>query len=231
MPAVAVPLSLTNATKRLSAVQNRPLTILDGISVDIQPGEQVAVLGRSGSGKSTLLSVLGLLDHLTAGTYHIDGHDVSALTARELDALRGSTFGFVYQRFCLLNHLSALENIEAGALHRGEDRRTRRARARTALEQVGLADRAAHRPPHLSGGEQQRVAIARALAGRPAVLLADEPTGALDEDTGTMVMRQLHQLASEYGTTLVVVTHDPLVAEEFTRTIVLDRGQVQVPRP
>lgn len=225
----AASLSLHDAGKRMSAGRDRQLTVLDGVSVRIEPGEQVAVLGRSGSGKSTLLSVLGLLDSLTTGTYRIDDRDVSALPAHELDALRGSTFGFVYQRFCLLNHLSALENIEAGALHRGEGRRTRRTRALSALKQVGLADRAGHRPTQLSGGEQQRVGIARALAGRPAVLLADEPTGALDEDTGTMVMRQLHQLATEHGTTLVVVTHDPVVAREFTRTVVLEHGRVRQP--
>lgn len=204
----------------MSAARDRQLTILEEVSVDIEPGEQVAVLGRSGSGRSTLLSILGLLGSPTTGMYRIDGHDVSALPARELDALRGSTFGLVYQRFRLLTHLSALENSEAGALHRCEGRRTRRTRAFTTLEQVGLVDRATRHPAPLSGGEQQHVPVARALAGTPAVLLADEPTGALDEDTGTM--KQLRQSATEYGTTLVVVTHDPVVAGELKRTIVLD---------
>lgn len=224
-----VVLSLHDVGKQLSTSRDRRLTVLDGISLRIEPGEQIAVLGRSGSGKSTLLSLLGLLDTPTTGTYRVDDHDVSALPARELDALRGTTFGFVYQRFCLLAHLTALENVEAGGLHRGERRRTRRTRAQAALDQVGLADRADHRPTQLSGGEQQRVAIARALAGRPSVLLADEPTGALDEDTGVMVMRQLHELATEHTTTLVVVTHDPVVAREFSRTVVLDHGQVRQP--
>ncbi|MBU7597690.1 ABC transporter ATP-binding protein, partial [Streptomyces sp. P38-E01] len=213
--------------KRHGAGRDRQLTALDGVSLRFDPGERVAVLGRSGSGKSTLLSILGLLDAPTTGSYLIGGRDVSSLRARELDALRGSVFAFVRQRFGLLDHLTVRENIEAAAIHRGEPRRLRRSRSLRALAQVGLAGRAHHRPGELSGGEQQRVAVARALAGRPAVLLADEPTGSLDEETGGEVMRQLHRLAAERLCTLVVVTHDPLVAGEFDRTVVLDRGRVR----
>jgi predicted ABC-type transport system involved in lysophospholipase L1 biosynthesis ATPase subunit len=220
-------LELDGVGKRVSLTRDTGLDIVSGVTLDIDTGERVAVLGRSGSGKSTLLSILGLLDAPTTGTYRIGGQDVSDMPAGQVDRLRGHTFGFVYQRFCLMHHLSAVENVEAGGIHRGEGRRARRARALAALEQVGLADRMTHRPGRLSGGEQQRVAIARALAGRPAVLLADEPTGALDEDTGAMVMARMHELVAEEGTTLVVVTHDPVVAAAFDRTVVLDHGKVR----
>jgi len=202
------------------------LRVLSGVDLSIEEGEQVAIIGRSGSGKSTLLSILGLLDTPTSGSYSVAGQDVASLGAARLAALRGGVFGFVFQRFCLLGHLSALENVQAAALHRGERRTQRRERALAALDLVGLSDRAGHRPGQLSGGEQQRVALARALAGRPRVLLADEPTGSLDQETGARVMDQLYRLVRETGVTLVVVTHDPLVAAGCDRTIQLDRGRV-----
>ncbi|MGH4029429.1 ABC transporter ATP-binding protein [Actinomycetota bacterium Odt1-20B] len=219
-------IELTDVGKTVTPRRGTPMPVLRDVNLKIDTGERVAVLGRSGSGKSTLLSLLGLLDTPSSGTYRLDGQDVHALPPRRLDQLRGHAFGFVFQRFCLMDHLTAQENVEAAALHRGEARRKRSRRARKALERVGLADRVTHRPGQLSGGEQQRVALARALAGEPSVLLADEPTGALDEDTGAMVMKQLHDLVSERNLTLIVVTHDPVIAADFSRTIVLDHGQV-----
>jgi putative ABC transport system ATP-binding protein len=203
-----------------------PLTVLDRVNLEVQRGESLAVLGRSGSGKSTLLSILGLLDEPTTGRYLIEGRDTATLGSAPRARLRGTVFGFVYQRFCLMNHLTAAENVEAAGVHRGEPRRTRRARAADLLDQVGLADRRNHRPGQLSGGEQQRVAIARALAWRPTVLLADEPTGSLDEDTGAVVLALLRRLGTEHGATLIVVTHDPVVAEACSHTVQLAHGQV-----
>lgn len=219
-------LRLIDVTKQVPLGRGRDLPILRGVTLDIAQGTSTALLGRSGSGKSSLLAILGLLDRPTAGRYDIDGNDTAQLNSARLARIRGEWFGFVYQRFCLLNHLSAAENVEAPLLHRGLTRRARRARARSALELVGLAERPDHRPGQLSGGEQQRVAIARALVGRPRVLLADEPTGSLDQDTGTAVMTTLHDLTSAHGVTLVLVTHDPLIAKKCDRIVHLDRGRV-----
>jgi putative ABC transport system ATP-binding protein len=219
-------LRLVDVTKQVSLGRNRELSILRGVNLDVPPGTSTALLGRSGSGKSSLLAILGLLDRPTTGRYEIDGEDTSRIGGTRLARMRGEWFGFVYQRFCLLNHLSAQENVEAPLLHRGLGRRTRRARAREALDLVGLGDRRDHRPGQLSGGEQQRVAIARALVGQPRVLLADEPTGSLDQDTGATVMTTLYDLTKAQGVTLVLVTHDPVIAQRCDRIVHLDRGTV-----
>ncbi len=206
-----------------------PMAILDDVSLCVGSGERVGILGRSGSGKSTLLSILGLLETPSSGSYAIDGEDVNGLPARQQDRRRAHTFGFVFQRFCLLDQLTALENVEASLMHSGVRRGARRDRARRALRDVGLADRADHRPGQLSGGEQQRVALARALAPDPAVLLADEPTGALDEDTGAAVMAVMHDLVEARGAALVVVTHDPFIVDGFDRTLHLEHGRTVEP--
>ncbi len=201
-----------------------PLSLLDGVNVTIARGEKLAVLGRSGSGKSTLLSILGLLAAQTAGRYLYEGRDIGGMRAGQRDVLRARTFGFVFQRFCLMSHLTAVENVEVALLHQGVKRR--RTKALRVLDEVGLAQRAGHRPAQLSGGEQQRVALARALVVEPAVILADEPTGSLDEETCAAMMSLLHRLTRERGTSLVVVTHDPVLVESFDRTIVLERGRL-----
>jgi putative ABC transport system ATP-binding protein len=201
-------IELTGITKVLKG-QERPRTILDGVDLAVYAGQSVAIVGRSGSGKSTLLSILGLFDRPDSGRYVLDGRDISRLPERKAAALRSSHFGFVFQRFFLLKHLTAQQNV-AMALVNGQGwlpRRHRRAMVMEALEQVGVAHLAKNRPPRMSGGEQQRVAIARALVRRPKVLLADEPTGALDAETGNVVIDALHA-ATDRGCGLILVTHD-----------------------
>jgi putative ABC transport system ATP-binding protein len=185
------------------------LHILTGVDLQVAAGEHVAVVGRSGSGKSTLLSLIGLFDRPDGGQYLLDGTDISRIAERRAAALRSAHFGFVFQRFFLLKNLTAAQNV-AMALVNGQGwqpRRRRRARVMAALEQVGIAHLAKSKPPRLSGGEQQRVAIARALVREPRVLLADEPTGALDTETGNLVVDAL-QSATQRGCGLILVTHD-----------------------
>ena len=203
-----------------------PVRALAGVDVAIHPGERVAVLGPSGSGKSTLLHVLGTLERPTSGTVKVTGRDVSSLSDAELSAVRGHRLGFVFQQFYLLDHLDAAGNVTLGLLYRGGAARLRRRAAVGALERVGLGHRLAHRPLELSGGERQRVAIARAVAGRPAVLLADEPTGNLDTATGEGIIALLRDLAHD-GTALVVVTHDPGIAAAMDRRLEMRDGLVR----
>lgn len=219
-------LELTSARKTVGAA---PQVLLHDVSLTVESGERVAVVGRSGSGKSTLLSILGLLDELSGGHYLVDGVGVHGLGDADRARLRARLFGFVFQNFCLLPHLSVRENVEAGVLHLGSRRRRRRDVAMEALAKVRLADLAGRRPDQLSGGERQRVAIARALASAPRVILADEPTGSLDEETGAAVMAELHALARQSGVALVVVTHDKLVANGCDRILTLDHGALVTP--
>jgi putative ABC transport system ATP-binding protein len=198
---------------------------LDDVTLDIEPGELVAVSGRSGSGKSTLLHLMGTLDSPTRGTVRVAGHDTRALRPRQLAGLRGSEIGFVFQQFCLIDGLSALDNVATGLLYRDAPSRERRRRADIALERVGLSARRDHRSSDLSGGERQRVAIARAIVGRPSVILADEPTGNLDSTSGEAIVDLLAGLRDD-GATLVVVTHDASVTARCERTIVIADGQV-----
>ena len=192
---------------------------LDGIDLDVQEGEFVSLMGPSGSGKSTALNVLGCLDRPTAGSYRFRGIETTVLDKQQRARLRREWIGFVFQGFNLLDRSSALENVELPLLYRGTGSRERRRRAAAALEAVGLADRAHHRPSALSGGQQQRVAIARALVTDPEVLLADEPTGNLDSTMGLEVMELLQRLNGELGQTILMVTHEPDMAE-FTHRIV-----------
>ena len=201
-------IELTGITKTLKG-QAEPRTILDGVDLSVGAGESVAIVGRSGSGKSTLLSVIGLFDRADSGQYLLAGQDISRLPERRAAKLRSSHFGFVFQRFFLLKHLTAAQNVSM-ALVNGQGwlpRRERRTRVLEALEQVGIAHLAKSRPTRMSGGEQQRVAIARALVRRPRILLADEPTGALDTETGALVIDALLG-ATERGCGLILVTHD-----------------------
>jgi putative ABC transport system ATP-binding protein len=198
---------------------------LRGVSLTVGRNEYVAIMGPSGSGKSTLMNILGCLDTPTGGEYWLHGTQVSSMQDTELAAIRNREIGFVFQTFNLLARATAQRNVELPLIYQGTPSRERRRRATEALNRVGLAERAAHRPNELSGGQRQRVAIARALVTRPALLLADEPTGNLDSVTGDDVLRLFEQLHAE-GQTIVVVTHDPDVAARAERRIVLRDGEV-----
>ena len=190
--------------------------VLRGVDLEVNRGDFVSVTGASGSGKSTLMNIIGLLDTPSSGSYSLDGREVSSMTDNRRSAIRNASIGFVFQSFHLLPRLTALENVVLPLMYRGAGRAEMSRRARRALERVGMADRADHKPNELSGGQQQRVAIARALVGEPAIVLADEPTGALDPTTGNDIMELFAELNRD-GTTLIVITHDPEVARRCAR--------------
>ena len=198
---------------------------LDGVSLDVEKGEFVAVVGQSGSGKSTMMNVLGCLDIPTRGTYRLDGVDVRELTDKELSRIRNKQIGFIFQQYNLIQNLTVLENVELPLIYQGIDPIDRRELALQALGRVGLADRAQHKPPQMSGGQQQRVAIARAISTHPPIIMADEPTGALDSRTGHEVLGFLQQLNKE-GSTVILITHDNGIAATARRIVRIADGKI-----
>jgi putative ABC transport system ATP-binding protein len=220
-------LALHGISREVALPDGSLLPILTGVDLDVAPGEHVAVVGRSGSGKSTLLNILGLLDSPTGGEYLLDGEPTDRLRARRRSRLRGEVFGFVFQQFNLLPRRTAEENVAAPLLYaRGRAFLNRRRAAREMLEREGLGSRAGQVPERLSGGEQQRVAIARALVRGPRVVLADEPTGALDVETGAQVMALLTEVTAQTGAALVTITHDLSVAALAGRQYRLEGGRL-----
>ena len=198
---------------------------LDGVSLTIEEGEFVAIIGQSGSGKSTLMNMLGLLDTCTSGEYYMDGIDVSHMSDDELSEIRSKKIGFIFQGFNLISSLTAKGNVELPLVYRGMKRSEREKLSAKALEMVGLEKRMYHRPAQMSGGQQQRVAIARAIAAKPPLILADEPTGNLDSHSGKDVMKIIHHLHSE-GRTIILITHDNGIAAEAQRVIRIQDGKI-----
>ena len=229
---MAEPLISTRDLARTYRVGDIDVRALRGVTVEVQRGEFVALTGPSGSGKSTFMHLLGCLDRPTSGHYFLAGHDVAGLSNHQLAGLRNREIGFVFQGFNLLPRTTAIENVELPLLYtRSVAAADRRARARAALEAVGLGALLAHHPNQMSGGQQQRVAIARALVNNPSLLLADEPTGNLDSRTSLEVMEIFQRLNTERGMTIVLVTHEPDIAEYAMRVVAFRDGRVRVDQP
>jgi len=222
-------LHLAGVTRTVQLVDAPPLTILSGVDLDVEVGDRVSIVGRSGSGKSTLLNLLGLLDNPTTGDLEFDGRPVKSFSSAERDRVRGRDVGFIFQQFNLLQGRTALENVMTPLLYAQGKQFWQRARIATEmLDRVGLGHRLGAMPDKLSGGEQQRVAIARSLVRGPRLILADEPTGALDLETGADVMALLDEVATGSGAALITITHDPAIAALATRHLRLDHGVLTV---
>ncbi len=219
-------IDLKNIVKKFYVGKPNELEILHGISLQVQRGEFVSVVGQSGSGKSTLMNIIGILDRPTSGEYYLDGLDIQTAKDTELSHIRNQKIGFVFQTYNLVGRTNALRNVELPMLYAGVPRKERRERAEYYLEIVGMKDRMLHKPDELSGGQKQRVAIARAMANHPSIILADEPTGALDSKTGRTVMDLFHQFHEEQGKTIVLITHSNELAEETERIITIRDGSV-----
>lgn len=219
-------ISMKNIIKRYYIGKPNELQILNGISLNVHEGEFVSIVGQSGSGKSTLMNIIGALDRPTEGSYLLNGVDISMLNDAELSRIRNKEIGFVFQTFNLISKTDAIKNVEMPMMYAGVPRKQRLKRAMELLEIVGMSERASHQPNELSGGQKQRVAIARAMANRPSILLADEPTGALDSKTGRMIMDLFHKLHREEGTTIVLITHSPELAEETQRIVTISDGSI-----
>lgn len=219
-------IELEDIYKRFYIGTSNELTVLNGINLTIYEGEFVAVVGASGSGKSTLMNIIGALDRPTQGRYRLDGVDMIAAKDRELSGIRNRKIGFVFQTYNLIAKTNALKNVEMPMLYGGITGRKRVERAKELLAMVGMEDRMKHLPEELSGGQKQRVAIARAMGNDPAIILADEPTGALDSTTGRMVMDLFHKLHKEQGKTIVLITHSPELAEETERLVTIKDGSI-----
>jgi putative ABC transport system ATP-binding protein len=217
-------IELDNVTKTYDSGENA-VQALRGVNVKIERGEFLAIIGPSGSGKSTLMHILGCLDSPTSGRYWLDGEDVAEMSGKQLARIRNQKLGFVFQTFNLLPRATVLKNVELPLLYAGIDSDERRARALESLDRVGLANRARHRPNELSGGQRQRVAIARALVNKPSLILADEPTGNLDQKTGSDIIRLFEEVAAA-GQTIILVTHDPAIAARTQRRVKIVDGLV-----
>lgn len=217
---------LENIVKRFYEHQENELEILHGINLDIKNGEFVSIVGESGSGKTTLMNIIGVLDRPTEGTYILDGISIADAKDKELSYIRNQKIGFVFQTYNLISRTTALKNVELPMLYAGVSKKERKERAEHYLEMVGMSDRMTHKPDELSGGQKQRVAIARALANNPSIILADEPTGALDSETGRTIMDIFHKLNDEQGKTIVLITHSKELAEETGRIISLQDGHI-----
>jgi len=227
-------MTIETATKPLIRIQQlckqyrmggETLNALDNVSLTVYQGDFIAIIGPSGSGKSTLMNVIGCLDGPTSGDYWLDGEEVSRLRENKLAEIRNRKIGFIFQGFNLLSRLTAIENVELPLIYRGVPAKQRKEQAIEALKKVGLEERIHHRPVELSGGQQQRVAIARALAGNPPILLADEPTGALDTKTGKEVMGFIKEL-NGLGHTIVLITHDPVISQQAKRVVKIMDGKL-----
>lgn len=217
-------IEMRSIVKRFYIGQPNELEILHGIDLDVSRGEFVSIVGESGSGKSTLMNIIGALDRPTEGTYLLDGTMIDEADDWELSAIRNQKIGFVFQNFNLIARTNALKNVELPMMYAGIPARQRTERAKALLDMVGMGDRMHHQPNELSGGQKQRVAIARAMANDPAILLADEPTGALDSKTGRMVMDLFHKLNKEQGKTIVFITHNQKLAAETDRMLLMHDG-------
>ena len=217
---------LENIVKRFYENQENELEILHGINLDIHEGEFVSIVGESGSGKTTLMNIIGILDRPTEGNYILDGISIADAKDRELSHIRNEKIGFVFQTYNLISRTTALKNVELPMLYAGVPKKERKERAQHYLEMMGMADRMTHKPDELSGGQKQRVAIARALSNNPSIILADEPTGALDSETGRNIMDIFHKLNHEQGKTIVLITHSKELAAETGRIITIQDGQI-----
>ncbi|MGY0887991.1 MULTISPECIES: ABC transporter ATP-binding protein [unclassified Corynebacterium] len=217
-------IEMRGIVKRFNEGLDSELTVIPGLDFNVEEGEFVAVVGQSGSGKSTLMNIIGLLDRPTAGEYQLAGVDALALGDDKLASFRGQKIGFIFQNFNLIGRMSALKNVEMPMVYAGVSAHERTQRAEELLEMVGMSDRMNHLPNELSGGQKQRVAVARALANQPEILLADEPTGALDSQTGRMVMDLFHELHRTHGKTILFITHNPELADECSRTVTMKDG-------
>lgn len=222
-------IKMQNIYKRFYIGQPNELEILHGIDLTVREGEFVAIVGASGSGKSTLMNLIGALDRPTEGSYVLDGTVIEDAPDSELSAIRNRKIGFVFQNFNLISRTNALRNVELPMMYAGVPQRQRTRRAKELLEMVEMEDRMNHQPNELSGGQKQRVAIARAMANDPAILLADEPTGALDSKTGRMVMDLFHRLNREQGKTIILITHNRELADETGRVLTMADGRLFYP--
>ena len=217
-------IELQGIIKRFYIGQPNELEILHGIDLKVNRGEFVSIVGSSGSGKTTMMNIIGILDRPTEGEYMLDGVDVAHAKDRDLSMIRNKKIGFVFQTYNLISRTSALKNVELPMLYAGIGKKERTERAKELLNMVGMGERMSHTPDELSGGQKQRVAIARAMANEPSIILADEPTGALDSKTGRMIMDIFHRLNEEQGKTIVLITHSQELAEETQRIVTLKDG-------
>ena len=217
---------MESVTKKYYVGEPNELQILFDIGLDIYEGEFVSIVGASGSGKSTLMNIIGLLDRQTEGEYILNGNSTKTLDDKQLSRIRNKEIGFVFQNFNLIPKITALKNVEMPMMYAGVPQKQRTEKAMKLIELVGMSDRYTHDPARLSGGQKQRIAIARAMANDPSIILADEPTGALDSKTGRMVMDLFHKLHDEEGKTIVLITHSPELASETQRMITISDGRI-----